>query len=272
MRQPPTLYWVIGSSTDAGKTAISSALVRYLAKREAVAGFKPYGGIKLLDSYDFLLSAPGGNEQVLFGKDAVVLSEASNMTTTADLELVAPSYRISYPHRGNTLLMRKGALALGNRAFYSCMQDEKVLQRRDIQAAVQRLNFPMAQATALPHRYTPEHLDAMDKQVIQAAYQQLCERGAASIVCEGSGCLLPVWSDTVRCHHLILIGQGKLHVCRNLNVNVSGSNSMNSVPSVSRMINYLQKRPKAIQTVDHIVCGPEDRQSTYDTLFKQLGF
>ena len=40
---------------------------------------------KLMNFYDVLLSAPGDAGQMLFGKDAVVLSNASNRTTSADL-------------------------------------------------------------------------------------------------------------------------------------------------------------------------------------------
>ncbi|MTW23010.1 hypothetical protein [Allochromatium palmeri] len=46
----PTLFWVIGTATNVGKTTVATALIRHLnASGLPALGFKPYVGGRLRD-------------------------------------------------------------------------------------------------------------------------------------------------------------------------------------------------------------------------------
>jgi hypothetical protein len=237
----PVLVWVAAFSTDAGKTEIAAGLVRLLNKMGVPAlGFKPYGGMPLFHSIDLMVDHFPQTEAKLYGGDAIRLVEASPLTDETHLEVVAPSYRLSWPVYTKVVLVRSGSHLLGDRQFFKTQGGLGLWKRADIAALVRKMSLPVNDAATIVSA-DPRRIDAMAQDKQQAAFAYLKALGPRVIVCEGAGKYLPVWRGSPAVNHILLINQGVVYLFPFVNMNISNE-IFNSVPSVTSILNALKQR------------------------------
>jgi hypothetical protein len=211
-RLAPTIFWVIANKANAGKTTVSCALVRVLnANGIRAVGFKPYGGTNMKESIDFILEQYPRSECTLYGSDAYKLCQASPLTTSDLVEVVGPSYRLFDPRVGKSVLMRKGALMLGNRSFFQPADMAGYHDRPDIRRLVQLTNLPFHEATLLAPR-SKAAMDHVQSEKVAVAFAHLLSLEPEAIVCEGAGARLPFWKEGPPVNHVFFVGPDKVQL------------------------------------------------------------
>ncbi len=204
----PTVYWVVGSGTNVGKTTIAATLITALnAAGTRTAGFKPFAGGRLQGLIDFMLAHYPGASSGLFGQDGLALTEASPLTDESLVDLVAPVQMLSYPTWRNIVLMRTGSGVLNNVDYLCSAQGAQLRHRPDIKDLIARTGLPFAEAAVKPALEPELGAPATgDKQA--QAFRKLCDMGAEAVVCEGAGGWLPVWPDCPAVNHLVYVADG----------------------------------------------------------------
>jgi hypothetical protein len=174
-------------------------------------GFKPHGGMSLKESIDFILEQFPRTACKLYGTDAFNIARASPLTTGELVEVIGPSYRLIDPRIGKVVLMRKGALLLGNRAFVQPSDVAGYQDRPDIRELAQRTGLPFHEATPVAPR-NKRALDLMQPEKVAAAFAHLRSLGPEAIVCEGASGWLPYWPGSPAVNHVFFVGAGEVQL------------------------------------------------------------
>jgi dethiobiotin synthetase len=237
----PTLIWVVGDNTNVGKTTISAALIRVFNQMSVdTIGFKPYAGARLMDVIDLLQDIASGDGQ-LVGRDARQMAKASPLITTDLLEVVNPSWRLSYPVRDASIFVRKGSSQIGQREI-KCSEHKKSLwTRRDMLELNRVIHLPIENMRAT-YKVSADKIDFEDQAVQAASFDRLLQLKPQVVVCEGAGRLLPVWSNGPIAKHLFFVLAGELHFFPNVGIRVSMAPDVFRPITVAALTGHLNSR------------------------------
>lgn len=237
----PSLIWVVGDDTNVGKTTVSVALIRSLNQLgQPTVGFKPYAGARLLDIVPLLEEIANG-DGFWVGRDARKLVEASPLLTKDLLEIVNPSWRISYPSRDVGLFIRKGSALLENRRFRCTRSAESIWKRPDFVSLSRSIQLPIQDMNIIDDAVT-DRLDFDEQRVQSASFDILKSLNPAFVVCEGAGRLLPVWFGAPSAQHLFLVSAGMLKFFPDVNITVADSASTFGPYTVAHIVGQLKNR------------------------------
>lgn len=204
----PEVYWVVAGRTNAGKTTVAAALIKYLNKigRRAV-GFKPFGGMVLAENFDFICNNFRAGGRQLYGIDAVRLAEASPLTDTNLVEVIGPSYRLV---DGNSVvLVRKGSLLLNNRSFLKPRSTARFDERDDIKRLVLGTGLPFRDAGIIEST-NPRQIDVIEEDKVTQSFLWLKSLGIDAVVMEGASSYLPIWNRGPAVDHVFEIIDNQL--------------------------------------------------------------
>jgi hypothetical protein len=238
----PVLFWVIASSTDAGKTEVSAGLVRLLNKIGVPAlGFKPYGGMELFHSIDLMVDHYPATDAKLFGGDAIKLVDASPLTDKEHLEVVAPSYRLVWPNYPHVILVRTGSKLLGDRQFFKTENTLDFWNRNDAIALVRKTALPLNEASIIAKAHAAQ-IDVMAPDKQRAAFNYLKTLGPRVIVCEGAGNRLPIWNGCPTVNHVLFLSRGVVYLFPFANLKFSQLKVFSAVPFVTYLTEALKQK------------------------------
>lgn len=205
----PTIYWVIGNETNAGKTTIASALIKVLNERGSkTIGFKPFAASRLQDVLDLMLEEYPTSPSKLFGGDAWKLTMASPWTGVDCLDLVVPVQALCYPNWESIIMVRTGSHRLENVAYYCTRRAAALKNRVDVQSFARISGLPLDNSTILKEDVGFQFAAGMAPEKQRHAFAALLDIGVDTVVCEGAGHWLPMWPGCPTPNHLILVGNG----------------------------------------------------------------
>jgi hypothetical protein len=237
----PAVYWVVGNSSNAGKTTIASALIRQLnAAGKRTVGFKPYAGAQLRDLIDFMFEKYPASRCKLFSKDAWKLTAASPLTDMDMIDLVGPSQAISYPVWHRAVLMRTGSAALGNVECFTNSQGASLRDRPDIRHIQARTGLPLGEAT-VREQIGFDAVTRESPEKHQDAFNALLDLGVDAVVCEGMANWLPVWQGCPPVNHVVLLADGKVTLLPDVDLSFS-FDPENVLRLVDELTGDLQRR------------------------------
>lgn len=217
--------WVIGNTTNAGKTTLASALIRALNETDQPAiGFKPYSLVRFTEQADIAQSLYGQTTCRCFGSDGVQLARASPLLSNDDLELIQPVVFCSFPKYKHTVLLRTGAQQLDNRSFKRPSLARNHLTIPNFAELLETVSNGSAQLTSggtsepkLDFRFAPH----WGRDVVEASLAHLLARtGAKHVVCEGAGIFLPNWQSQRRVKHAVYIHEHTVRFWFDVNIAV----------------------------------------------------
>ena len=244
------IFWVVGDNTNVGKTTVTAALIRTLnGLNHKTIGFKPYAGARLMDVVDLLEEIVVG-DQMLVGRDARKLAQASPLTPPSCLELINPSWRVTHPSRDNSVMIRKGSLAIGQRRFFQTRSTVDLVQRDDFLRLNAHIGLPVESMFMLESQ-PADSLDFLDQRIQVQSFEQLVALGPEVMVCEGAGRLLPYWRGSPAVRHIFLITNGDLLLFPNVNLVISQAerSPLTSAPTVSAIMQNLKGRKHIRKTI-----------------------
>jgi len=213
-------YWVIGNTTNVGKTTVASALVRVLNDRgQKTVGFKPVGGIYLYESVDFIIDNYKNSDCTIYGNDSVKLSDASPISNDKLLELISPVYYLMFPRFPSFIMARTGSKILNNITFYKTDLMDSLRQRHDIKFIIDQASLPINAAKLIKNAPFDRNDKIISKKTSKS-YKYLVNLGAEAVVIEGAGRFIPIWKNNPTLNHLFLIADGFLIFFPNLNKEV----------------------------------------------------
>ncbi|NIA68917.1 hypothetical protein HBA54_09960 [Pelagibius litoralis] len=217
----PSIYWVVGSGTNIGKTTIATALIRALnGNGERAVGFKPYASSRLYDLIDFMIEVYPRSQCKLFGKDAWRLSTASPLTGADLVDLVVPTQLLSHPTWRSILLMRTGTTQLNNVEFFCSEYGAKLKERSDLRHIIGRTGLPF-DSSVLKADIDITYAPCVSPEKQRDAFNALLDIGVDAVVCEGAGEWLPIWQDCPVVNHVIFVTGGVVNLFPNLDVGFS---------------------------------------------------
>ena len=255
------IYWVVGESTDCGKTTISCGLIRYLNSiGKSALGFKPFAGARILQGLDRFKEDLSRHEIV--GNDGVRLCAASGLLDSSMYDVANPHFLFFRNNILEPVLSRTGSKCLKN-SFYSkleffdvCMKNNKIKDALS--------NFPQLSEASYFH-------GSVDfEQQAEAAYRLLLERRPHSLVIEGAGPFLPFWRKKSRqqVDHVLVILRGRAFFFENVNMNVvndgSGLSGIQDLLRSSKIV-FQKARSLPVQMV-----APSQIDSATDVLVSRL--
>ena len=210
------LYWVVGTSTNVGKTTIASTLIEVLNESGTpCAGFKPFGAFRPRENIEFMMECYPGSNCRLFGPDAQKLTQASPLTNgNILLDVVAPSYSLFNQRIQEPILLRTGSYCLGNVEYFTTAENEKLLRRADYRRIFEKCGLPYEQAKVFNPRADDVH--KLSSQKVARAFDRLLTLNPRAIVCEGAGAYLPLWPQGPLPNHLFLVTHDHVHFCRDI--------------------------------------------------------
>lgn len=208
-QQQPAIFWVVGTTTNVGKTTVATALVKYLnAHGTSAVGFKPVAGSRFRDHADFALEHYPRLPGRVFGRDALLLACASPLTQEADVDLVAPWQLLFHRTIDDTLLIRAGSTQLHNVRYFTTQAGLTVMARADFARLTQMQRLPLDAARVFDPLTEARHDLAPDAQ--SAAFAALLERRPAAVVVEGAGPFIPTWKGTPRVNHVLAVSDDEI--------------------------------------------------------------
>lgn len=267
-RVMPEIFWVIGTGTDAGKTTIACALIRFLNRIGISAvGFKPYAKTLFRDGVDFLAATCPPHNRVLFGSDAYALATASPLTPVEMGEVIAPCHQFSYPAWGNVFLTRLGSGYLGDVEFLRTPLAQDLMLRPDFRRLAERIYLPIADARMMESRigFYSEETDA----VKAAAFSALVELGSDAIVCEGAKDYLPIFRGAPVADHLVIVYETRIEFYRSINVAPDALLFGETAPW-GRLSQLLQAVGECVSTPYRVLCSDEREQGLEEMLVSLL--
>lgn len=238
----PQLIWVVGDDTNVGKTTVATALIRRLnAMGRKALGFKPYAGVRLTATLD-LLEKTAHRDGHFAGVDTLDLAKASPLTPPEYAELVNPSWRISYPSREYTVIVRKGSNFINRRYFYQTRNTVDFTKRADFLRLNEGIRLPIGDARLIDN-LNADAVDALDQDVPADSYRLLRDLGPEFVVCEGAGRLLPIWVGAPPVRHIFNVSNGNLFLYPNVNLDLNPriGNAMTTPPITFHIRDDLNK-------------------------------
>ena len=234
------IYWVVGYGTNIGKTTYASALIRYLNRiGKKSIGFKPFGGVKFGDHIDALVAGYKNIPTRLFGADATLLAQSSPLTSSQLVEVIAPSYRLSYIKKEDTIVTRAGALLLGNREYFRLEVSSNFLERPDVKRIMTNSGIPLEDITILDKNTTAAQIDLMFPDKKTLSYNYLCDLGPEAMVIEGAAHHLPLWQGGPMPNHIFLIDTETIYLFSDVNVHFDINQGDARVPQIGDLAEQL---------------------------------
>jgi predicted P-loop ATPase/GTPase len=211
----PDIVWVLGSSTNSGKTTVSTALIRYLNRFGCpTVGFKPVAGGKLRDIIDFAVLNYPRIPNSIFGSDGFELSIASPLTAETDVDLVSPWQLIFYRNSDDTVIIRAGSMSLGNVNYFKSSLANNIQNRADIVRINKVLKLPFDKAVLFDHKIT-DRTD-LAPEVQKQAFDALKRKKPSVIVVESAGPFVPDWMNSPRPDHIIFVNDFTIKIFPNV--------------------------------------------------------
>ncbi|ASQ89620.1 hypothetical protein CHL67_00540 [Prosthecochloris sp. GSB1] len=245
-----------------GKTTIASAAISVLCEQgRKTIGFKPYGARKFVDIIDADYPGVPGSLSGVFGRDAVKLATASNLTSLDDIDLITPVQSICYPEYTTSLVVRSGSTKAGNAEFFKGRNADYLEKRADYKKILKELgieNWLDFQRTPLNFLDSP----AIGKGKIEDCFRHLIEsRDVDTVVCEGAGRFLPYWNETKTVNHLFFVGFNEITLFRDINLRIT--HHTDKLLPVQGIVNILQKKKSCKEYLpfsrselhDHVAAG-----------------
>ena len=213
------VYWVIGESTNCGKTTVSCGLIRHLnLVGKGAFGFKPFSAARILERLHQF--QPGVDlKSELVGNDGRRLCDASGLSDQYLHDVVNPYYMLFRNNVNEPVLSRVGSKCLKNSSysrlsFYDvCLKNENIKNALDGFAPLNKAN------------YSSNPVDFEEQ--AEAAYQLLLAKKPCSHVIEGAGPLLPIWrkKEPQQVNHILAIMKGRIFFCKNVNMYIRNSSA-----------------------------------------------
>jgi hypothetical protein len=217
------IYWIVGYSTDVGKTSVATTLIKLLnSEGKPTVGYKPFGASMLPGDLEFILANYPNPHSKLFGGDCKKLADSSPLTTQEHLDIIAPLCLLCSPYgpagTNTAIIIRVGAKLLGDVSYYVHSSALEYHKREDVKKFMQHIELPINCATV--HEYAdmnkflflPRASELQNK-----ALKYLEGLGAESIVCESAGGRLPMWKDSPPTNHIFFIEGGRLYLYHGIN-------------------------------------------------------
>ncbi len=208
----PDVYWVIGDSTNCGKTTIACATARVLnaSGRSAIA-FKPILGTRFKETYELLLNYNPESEYGLCGDESINLFLSSDLSDWKLLDVVNPFWMLFRESIKEPMLVRCGSKSLNTLSYHKSSLFDEFAAQKDLKNFLGYSPLSTLDMTALPvpSEYLPK---------IEAAYSHLEGLKPEAIVIESAGPFLPVWREEQAVTHIIFISAGSVYLFPEINL------------------------------------------------------
>ena len=239
---PIKIFWVIASTTNAGKTSLASSLIRILNNKGVSAlGFKPIAGMRYSEGVkDFHLydSLHCG----LYGSDANKLCSASPLTRDVMPSIIAPSQLLFKNNIMQPILYRMGSTQLGDLTYYKGRFLDNFIKDPNIKSTLAK-QIPIS-----GHTCWPTEEKKQSSQFISTSLDYLKSLKPQEIVMEGAGPFLPSFKGVNKVNNVFLIIADKIHYFENINITFTQKNSTPiPIEPFLQKIRVTSKAPKTIR-------------------------
>lgn len=206
------ITWVIGMTTNSGKTTVASSLIRVLnALGKKTIGFKPIAGIRFSQSRNLLINEIPFSDCGMFGGDALKLCDASPISDRGMLDIINPRLLLFKDNILEPLLIRIGSKKLNNLCYYRGEFLEEFLKddenKKIFKQSLLPIKCPMLSDQNVSH--------------IEAALKYIFALGPDAIVMEGAGPFLPVWAGSHFVNNILMLSDGKIYFLKDINLKLS---------------------------------------------------